>query len=134
MSFLFDLDNVLIVGAPNSGQMEAVSVFTYTADVGEYLFNVSLPEGQNHTVALLWYGVNYLKSLQIPRLNLGGGGGGIGEFKRRFGGKELALKCLKQVYEPEIYKELCRRTNTNPNDRTGYFPAYRQRKFKEART
>jgi hypothetical protein len=127
LSFLFDLDNVLIVGAPNSGQVEAVSVFTYTADVGEYLFNVSLPEGRNHTAPLLWYGVNYLKSLRIPSLNLGGGGGGMAEFKRRFGGRELALKCIKQIYEPGIYQKLCRRVNADPSDMTGYFPPYQKR-------
>ena len=126
LSFLFNLDNVLIVGASNSEKVEAVSVFTYTADVGEYLFNVSLSEGRNHTAALIWYGVDYLKSLQIPLLNLGGGSGGIREFKRRFGGRKLALRCIKQVYEPEIYEKLCRRANANPNDMTGYFPAYRK--------
>ena len=57
LSFLFSLDNVLMVGASNSEKVEAVSVFTYTADVGEYLFNVSLPEGRHHSAALLWYGV-----------------------------------------------------------------------------
>jgi len=129
LSFLFNIDNVLIVGASSSKKVEAVSVFTYTADVGEYLFNVSLPEGRNHTAALLWYSVNYLKSLQIPLLNLGGGSGGVGEFKRRFGARKLALRCLKQVYEPEIYENLCRCANADPNDMTGYFPAYRRGEF-----
>lgn len=126
LSFLFSLDNVLIVGGPNLEKVEAVSVFTYTAHVGEYLFNVSLPEGRHHSAALLWYGVNYLKSLQIPLLNLGGSSA---EFKRRFDAKELPLRCLKQVYEPEIYNKLCRRANTDPNDMTGYFPAYRKGEF-----
>jgi len=126
LSFLFSLDNVLIVGAPNSEKVEAVSVFTYTAHVGEYLFNVSLPEGRHHSAALLWYGVNYLKSLQIPLLNMGGSSA---EFKRRFGAKELPLRCLKQVYEPEIYDKLCRRANADPKDMTGYFPAYRKGEF-----
>lgn len=129
LSFLFSLDNVLIVGAPNPEKVETVMVFTYTADVGEALFEVSLPESGKHTAALIWYGVNYLKSLNIPLINLGGGNGGIAEFKRKFGTREVALRCVKQVYEPEIYEKLCRRANADPNDMTGYFPAYRKGEF-----
>lgn len=129
LSFLTSLDNVLIVGIGNLEKVEAVSVFAYTADIGEYLFNVSLPESRHHSAALLWYGVNHLKSLQIPLLNLGGGileNDGVAQFKQRFGAKKLALKCLKQVYEPEIYETLCRQVNVDPNDLSGYFPAYRR--------
>lgn len=128
LSFLFSSDNVLMVGASNSGEVKAVSVFVYTEDVGEYLFNVSLSEGgRQHASALLWYGVNYLKSLQIPIFNLGGGAGGISEFKRRFGCRELPLKCVKQIYEPGIYETLCRRANADPKNMTGYFPPYQKR-------
>jgi hypothetical protein len=74
----------------------------------------------------MWYGVHHLKSLHIPLLNLGGGGGGIGESKRRYGGRELALRCIKQLYEPDIYEKLCRCANADPNDMTGYFPSYRK--------
>jgi len=38
LSFLLDLDNVILVGAQNSGKLVAVSVFSYTPDVGDYLF------------------------------------------------------------------------------------------------
>jgi hypothetical protein len=127
LSFLFNLDNVLLVGAQNSEKVEAVSVFAYTADVGEYLFNVSLPGGEKHTVPLLWYAINYLKSLQIPLFNLGGGGGGMAEFKRRFGGREFPLRCIRQIYEPELFEMLCRRANVDPDDLTGYFPPYQKR-------
>ena len=126
LSFLFSLDNVSIVGAPGPDNVEAVSVFAHTADVGEYLFNVSLPGGKDHTAALIWHGVNHLKSLQIPLINLGGGGGGIGESKRRYGGKELALCCIKQSYEPAVYEQLCQRVNADPDDMNGYFPSYRK--------
>jgi hypothetical protein len=127
LSFLFSLDNVMMVGAPNVGELEAVSVFAYTADVGEYLFNVSLPGGEKYANALIWYGLQYLKSLNIPFLNLGGGGGGVGESKRRYGGRVLPLNCIKQIYAPDTYIELCRRANVDPNDMSGYFPHYRKR-------
>jgi hypothetical protein len=129
LSFLVGLDNILIVGIQKAGRVVAVSVFTYTSHVGEYLFNVSLPEGKQHSVALLWYAVTYLKSLQIPLLNLGGGvreNDGVAQFKERFGAMKLPLKCLKQVYEPEIYGKLCQMVYADPNDRRGYFPSYRR--------
>lgn len=126
ISFLLGLDDMIIVGARGDEGLEAVSVFACTKYVGEYLFNVSLPGGKDHTAALMWYGIKHLKSLHIPFLNLGGGGGGIGESKRRYGGKEFALRCLKQVYEPAIYETLCRRANADPNDLNGYFPSYRK--------
>jgi hypothetical protein len=128
LSYLLNLDNVLLVGAQNAaGNVEAVTVFAYTPYAGDALFNVSLPGGQRHSAALHWYGVNYLKSLHIPLLNLGGGvrrNDGIAEFKQRFGGKKLALGCLKQVYKPKVYEELCRRANVDHTDIGGYFPAY----------
>lgn len=127
LSFLFSHDEILMVGAQNSGRIEAVSVFAYTADVGEYLFNVSLPDCKDHTAALLWYGISHMKSLQVPLFNLGGGRGGIAESKRRYGGMNLPLKCIKEVYDPDTYGKLCRRTNIDPNSETGYFPAYRIR-------
>jgi hypothetical protein len=127
MSFLFSSDNVKLIGIRNSGKLVSVSVFTYTGDVGDHLFNVCLPEAQHHIAALTWYGVNYLKSLQIPIINLGGGE--AGEYKRRFGSKALPLKCIKQIYRPEIYENLCRQVNADPKDKTGYFPAYRKEEF-----
>jgi hypothetical protein len=127
LSYLFDLDNVILVGAEDSGRLTAISVFTYTADAGEYLFNVSVPEGRQHAAALVWYAVQYFKSLRIPIINLGGSSSA--EFKRRFGSRELPLKCLKQVYQSEVYRMLCHEANADPQDMTGYFPAYRKKEF-----
>jgi len=129
LAFLLDLDNIILVGAQISGQIVAVSVFNYTPDMGEYMFSISLPEGRNQSTALVWYGVNHLKSLLIPAINLGGGGGGTADFKRRFGSKELPLRCSKQIYRPEIYETLCRQINADPIDKTGFFPAYRKPEF-----
>ena len=103
-----------------------MSVFTYTAHEGEYLFNVSLPEGEHYGAPLLWHGINQLKSLHVPILNLGGGWAGMAEFKRRFGARGLTMKVLKQIYEPEVYRKLCQQAKVDPDDMTGYFPAYRR--------
>jgi len=129
LSFLADLDNVFLVGAGDSGKLTAVSVFAHTSDAGEFLFNVSIGEGRSHSAALTWYGINRLKSLGIPNLNLGGAGHedeGVAQFKARFGGQKLPLRCVKQIYQPEVYQQLCRQVNADPNDITGYFPAYRK--------
>jgi hypothetical protein len=128
LSFLGDAENVVIVGAGKQGKVEAVYVFTHTPYSGDCLFNVSLPEGRHHATPLLWHGVEHLKSLGVPLLNLGGGvreDDSIARSKQRFGGRRVPLKRLKQIYEPDIYKELCRRVNVDPADMTGYFPAYR---------
>lgn len=124
LRFLFEQDNVFMVGAPTPQRVESVSVFTYTADAAEYLFNISLPGCNHHAVALMWSGILHLKSRQIPVLNLGGGST---EFKRRFGGRDLPLKSFKQIHAPEVYRSLCRSANVDPDDREGYFPAYQKR-------
>jgi len=126
LAFLFDCENVVLVGVGGAKGIEAVSVFAYTADLGEYLFNVSLPEGRDHSVPLIWFGVNHLKHMGIPMLNLGGGRGGVGESKRRYGGRELPLRCIKQIYDDERYHQLCRKAGVDPDDPGGYFPAYRK--------
>jgi hypothetical protein len=128
LSFLLNLENTLIIGAGQSGRVEAVTVFAYTAYVADYLFNVSLSEGRQHSVSLIWFGINHLKSLQIPLLNLGGGvrkNDNLAHFKRQFGGRRLPLRGLKQIYDLERYEMLCRRVNADPTDMGGYFPAYR---------
>ena len=125
---LFALDNVVAVGAGRPESIEAIAVFAYAPYVADYLFNISLPQGRRHSAALIWWGVNYLKSIGIPLLNLGGGsraGDTLAEFKQRFGGTKLALSCLKQVYNKPTYAALCARVGADPADRTGYFPAYR---------
>jgi hypothetical protein len=124
---LFALDNVAMVGV-SLENVEATSVFTYTPHAGDFLFNVSLPKGRHHSAALIWYGVNYFKSIGVPTLNLGGGvraNDSLAEFKQRFGGKKLTLSCLKQIYDKTLYAAMCARVGADPADRTGYFPAYR---------
>lgn len=129
LSCLSNLENVLMVGMQNLGKVEAVSLFGYSPDIGDYLFNVSLPEGKVHTTALLWAGIIQLQFKGVQTLNFGGGVQGddkIAEYKRRFGSKQLPLKCLKQVYNRKIYEKLCQHINANPNDKRGYFPLYQK--------
>jgi hypothetical protein len=125
---LCSLTNVVIVGAGTVGKVEAVYIFAHTPYAGDCLFNVAVPEGRRYATSLLWWGVNYLKSKQIPVLNLGGGireNDSIAQSKERFGPIKLPFRALKQVYDQEIYEKLCRGRGSDPADKTGYFPAYR---------
>jgi hypothetical protein len=129
LATLCELDNVFVVGAGEPERIEAVYLFAYTPYASDCLFNVALPEGRHHTTTLLWCGIHYLKSRKIPLLNLGGGvreNDSIAKAKQRFGGRREPFRCLKQVYRPDIYEELCRRVGADPIEMTGYFPAYRE--------
>jgi hypothetical protein len=129
LSYLCDLDNVILVGAVQCDKIVVVEIFAFTGHVGDAMFNVSLPEGRNYTTALIWYVVNYLKSMNIPALNLGGGGGSLGEYKKRFGTASLPLRSVKQVYDADIYAALCRETGENSRLNGGFFPAYRKQEY-----
>jgi hypothetical protein len=129
LTFIANLENAFLCGIKKSDRIEAVSLFAYTPYSGEFLFNVSVPEGRHHSFPLLWYSMKYLKSRNIPFLNLGGGiaeNDGVAQFKKRFGGTEFVFHSLKQIYNSDVYNSLCRQNNVDPEDLTGYFPAYRK--------
>jgi hypothetical protein len=128
LNSLCSVNNVVIVGAGTGKRTEAVYIFAYTPYAGDCLFNVAIPEGRHHTTSLLWWGVNYLKSLGVPLLNLGGGvreDDSIARSKEFFGPIKLPFRALKQIYDRKIYEALCRRRGADPADKSGYFPAYR---------
>lgn len=121
-------DNVLLIGAQGESGLESVIMLAFTPHIGEYVLNVHIGSGQQHTVPLLWQGTKALKELGVQWFNLGGGvrpDDGIARFKARFGGQVLPLRSLKQVFNTTIYRQLCRHTDADPQDRRGYFPSYR---------
>lgn len=124
---LCGLENVTMVGGLDGQEITAVALFGHTPYGAEYLFNISTPVGQQQSVALIWWGVQYLQALGVPWLNLGGGvraGDALADFKARFGGENRPLYALKQVYRPELYAELCAAAGVHAANRDGYFPAY----------
>lgn len=126
LASLCALEGVILIGAEVDGRLEAVVVFGYTPHLGDYLFGVALPQGRRHSTRLLWCGVERLRSLGIPLLNLGGGArpdDGIAEFKRRFGARELPLIGLRQIYRADAFQALCRAAGIVPPG-SGYFPPY----------
>jgi hypothetical protein len=128
LKFLLELENVVILGAGKPERVEAISTFTYTPEVADGFLHTSLAEARHHSAALIWYASIYFKSIGIPLLNIGGGrqaNDSLAWFKERFGSRKMTLSCLKQIYDPAIYADLCARVGADPADTTGYFPAYR---------
>jgi hypothetical protein len=127
---LLDLDDTFLLGVESDdGEVVAACLFAATPHCGEYLFGISRPEGRTFTAPLIWAAAGRMAERGVPLLNLGGGvrrGDGIAEFKERFGAERLPLGALRQVYRPEVYDRLCRDAGADPDDRTGYFPAYRR--------
>jgi hypothetical protein len=129
LAYLMDLDNVYMVGVTNGIHVEAAGLVAYTPDEGEELFFTSLPEGRQHTPVINWYTFLHLKELGVSTVNLGGGiheDDGIAQYKQQLGSKKLPLRCIKQVFDADIYAHLCNQVGVDPSDMSGYFPAYRR--------
>ncbi|MCU1380092.1 MAG: hypothetical protein JWN29_3075 [Acidimicrobiales bacterium] len=125
---LFELESTLAVGCGVSGRLEAVSVFGFTPWSGDFLFNVSVPGGERHSVSLLWWAVEELQARGVPTLNLGGGvraGDSLEQFKARFGARRVPLRSLREVYRPGVYRSLCRWAGVDADADGAYFPPYR---------
>jgi hypothetical protein len=125
---LLALPNVELLGATVEGQIVAVTVFANSETIADALFNVSVPKGRDAATSLMWEGALHLKKRGIAVLNMGGGvqqGDSVAQAKLRFGAQVLPLKCLKQVYLPDRFAELCLTAGVDPSKRTGYFPPYR---------
>ncbi|MBL0171632.1 MAG: hypothetical protein IPP90_13050 [Gemmatimonadaceae bacterium] len=131
LSRLVQLPNVMLVGigTPDAvEEVEEVAVIAFTQAVADGLFNVSVRKGKRHTSRLIWYGVETMKSLGVARFNLGGTvhpGDRLTKAKASFGLRETPFYCLKHVYRPDVYVDLCRRVSIDPDGYSGYFPAYR---------
>jgi hypothetical protein len=120
--------HVIIVGAEQAGEIVAVSLFGWTKDCGDFLYNVSVPGAERHSASLIWAGVRQLISAGVPVLNLGGGvaeGDSLAEFKERFGAEARPLESVQQIYRQDAYDELCRAAEVDGRGLGSYFPAYR---------
>jgi hypothetical protein len=106
----------------------AVSTFAHTRYAADYLLNVSSPGGECYATALLWSAILRLKSMEVPILNLGGGGAqdgdGISEFKRRFGALPTPFYSLRQIYDFTTFENLCGLAGVPPRAQGPYFPPY----------
>lgn len=128
MEFLLEQENVLLLGAGTGSRLEAVNVFAFTSYGAEGLFHFTRPGVSRHSAGLTWEALTEVRRRGIPHLNLGGGlsrNDQLAKFKSRFGVAPRVCYAVKQVLAPERYAELCLRTGVNPEERAGYFPAYR---------
>ena len=128
IQYLMSLDCALAIGAASGDQIEAVHLTVCTPHVAEYLFCFDRRAAESHGIGLIWEAVKRLRGLGIERFSLGGGledRDSLDAFKRRFGGERRTLRALKQVIQPETYARLCAGVGADPDDRAGYFPAYR---------
>ena len=128
LEFLCSLDSTFLAGVKIDNRVESATMFTITPFSADALFHVALPEGRRHAVPLLWSAATYLKALNVPVLNLGGGirdNDSLAQFKQRFGARRASFRSLKQVYRPDLYAALCREVNADSQNMLRYFPAYR---------
>lgn len=129
LRYICSLENVFMVGVNKNNKIEAIYIFGYTDYIGDCLFNISTAEGREHTAPLSWCGLKFFRSKKIPVMNLGGGfkeEDTLAQSKERFGAYKLPFVNLKQVYNYEVYKKLCRDSSADEKDLSGYFPAYRR--------
>ena len=116
-----------LIGKVRDGRVVAVSFLARQGGRGEYLFNISRPEGQGESAHLVWEAARRMRAQGVTALNLGGGvreGDGVARFKERFGPELRPLLGLRQVYDRARFAELCRAAGTTPAA-DGYFPPYR---------
>lgn len=128
LTALCELPETFLVGARRDGRLESVSIFGHSPHAGDFLFNAALPGCAHHSVGLIWVAVQRLVEQGVPWLNLGGGmrpDDSLADFKARFGARPLPMRAVKAVYDPAAYQDLCRRHGGDPDDRDGFFPAYR---------
>lgn len=122
----FRAEDSVVVGAVEDGKLIAATFFGYTNNIGDALFNLSLPGKNHYSAELIWYAILELKKRGVPLLNMGGGGGGIAEFKRRFGAYNVPLLSLKEVYNKPEYSRLVGSEKNCLDNFEGFFPAYRK--------
>ncbi|TVR75844.1 MAG: hypothetical protein EA412_14725 [Chitinophagaceae bacterium] len=124
---LANMNNVILFGAEGKTGLEEVIMLAFTPYIGEYLLGISSNDARRHSVTLLWNAVKLLKTQGVEWFNLGGGvrpGDGVAQFKERFGGDIFPLKSLKQIYSKNLFGQLCKEVNADPNMLSGYFPPY----------
>lgn len=127
-SLLLGVPSVWSIAVRENGRVVSTCIFGESSGLVEYLFGFSLP-GAAHTAPLIWEAIAHYGRQGASSLNLGGSvrpGDGVGEFKRRFGPREMPARRVRLVHRPDAYSALCDRAGTDP-DPTGYFPPYRRR-------
>ncbi len=131
-----------IIASPHShllsvavdGYIQAVTIFIHYHDIVDYYMIASNDEGRAHARGILFDAVTYFHEQGAKWLHLGCGvreGDALEQFKARFGGKPMTTYALKQIYDQSAYTQSCAKYGVDPENLTGYFPAYWAAKEKE---
>jgi hypothetical protein len=128
LRYLFKSDNVFGVGITRNHRMVAAIIFARSPYAGDALMYCALP-GENHDASLMyWDGIIKLKKAGIPVFNFGGAiNNGLINFKKRFGTIQKPLIAVKQIYNIDMYRKLCKESKINPDNLSGYFPPYHKK-------
>ena len=124
---LCEARGALLLGTGSAQTVESAYLIGHTRSTGTCLIYVASPAARQHAAGLLWACVRQLRQIGVPWLNLGGGVAGndsIAESKRRFGALHRPLRCIKEIFSPQVYEELCARAAVRPDAGTS-FPPYR---------
>jgi hypothetical protein len=116
----------MVLGAANDQDILAAGVFLISGTRAEFHLAASHPEARHLSSWLLAQSITRLKSMGIRTLNMGGGvrrGDGLYLFKQKFGGKEVRLWILKEIYNAITYRAQCELACTSEQE--SWFPAYR---------
>jgi uncharacterized protein YuzE len=126
LTSLLNLDECIALGIEENGNIIAVTITLHSMFCADYFINASSVNGRQYTRGLLWETIKELKSRSIRNFNLGGGirpNDSLDDFKRRFGGRKIIPKVIKQIYNQPTYNELCQKLGLEANN-INYFPAY----------
>lgn len=126
MKSIFSTENSIMVGALEDNKVVSAAFFGYSNFLADYQFIFSLPGKNHHSADIIWYAILELKKMDVPMLNLGGGGKGISEFKRRFGAYDLPMFSIKEVYDEQAYAHYSGDESGDVRIHKGYFPKYRK--------
>lgn len=127
LSELCNLPDSLLVGAGRGGEIEAVSLFLYSATCGEYFINAASPSGRLFSRKLIWESLCHLSQQGVKWCNLGGGiqpGDSLEQFKRGFGGAEAPLISGRYIADTAEYERLCLKYCDPASGETDFFPPY----------
>lgn len=118
--------HTIALGVKENSRIVAIALFPYTAHVADYFLNAATIDGRKHTRGLIWKGMEKLQQHCVPMLNLGGGikpADSLDDFKRRFGGQTVPVSTLKQIFNQEVFDNLCAKL-TPSSLAQSYFPPY----------
>jgi len=117
---LASLPQVFFVGVrDDEGGVCCVALMSATKECGDYLFMAATSAGDVNGSGVLWLGLQELTERGVVACNLGGGiqeGDGVGEMKRRLGGRAQPLSGIKEVFDMDRYHAVCDAAGRPRND------------------